>query len=87
MPTGPMQITAETVKNSPFIKCDCGGVTFVEKMMLKKISKILSPTGKDEVYPLTVLICDKCGKVPSDPLFNPGGFIPDEYLAKKTIIK
>lgn len=77
----PMKITEETVRNAKFTECDCGGVMFTEKMMFKKISALLSPTGKDEYFPMEVIVCDKCGKVPT--IFNPGNFIPKEYLAEK----
>lgn len=80
----PMRITEDMVRNAKFLACDCGGTMFKEKMMFKRISKLLSPSGKDEVYPMTILVCDKCGKVPSDPMFNPNNLIPEEYIATKT---
>jgi hypothetical protein len=80
---GRMTITEETIRSAPFMKCDCGNGMFEEKLMFKKISRLLSPTAKDEVYPLQVLVCTKCGKVPSDPIFNPGNLIPKEYIASK----
>ena len=69
-----IQLSEDTIKNSKFIECDCGGTMFTEKMMFKNISKILSPTGKDEIFPMNVIICERCKKVPSQ--FNPGDIIP-----------
>jgi hypothetical protein len=78
---GVPKITVEQIKNSKQVECDCGGVIFVEKMMFKKISPILSPTGNEEIYPMQVIVCDSCGKIPTQ--FNPHNLISEEYLAKK----
>lgn len=76
-----MQITEKTVKEAPILKCDCGGTIFTEKMIFKKISKFLSPTSKDEIFPMNIIICETCGKTPSE--FNPGNILPEEYIASK----
>jgi len=73
------QITPEMIKNSQSLKCDCGGTLFVEKLTFKKLSSILSPTGKDEIIPMPVIICETCGKVPS--VFDPQGLIPKDLKA------
>lgn len=41
----------------------CGNKYFVEVMMVKKIPKILAATDKDQIYPIPVLQCSKCGHV------------------------
>jgi len=79
----PPKISLDQVKMSESVKCDCGGVMFSEKMMFKRISSILSPTGKEELYPMNVIVCESCGKVPTE--FNPYDLVPKEYLAKKKI--
>lgn len=81
----PMQITLDNVKDAKQVTCDCGGAMFTEKMMFKRISSFISPTGKEELYPVQVIVCDACGKVPSE--LNPHGIVPEEYLAIKKIIK
>lgn len=68
------QLTPEMVRNSQVVKCDCGNVTFSEKLTFRKISSILSPTGREEVIPLPVVMCDACGKVPA--IFDPHGMAP-----------
>ncbi len=70
------QLTPEMIKNSQVIKCECGGIVFTEKLTFRKISAILSPTGREEVVPLPVVICEKCGKVPA--AFDPHGIAPTE---------
>ena len=79
----PLRITAEIVKNSPLIICNCGGVVFSEKMMFRRISAIMSPSGKEELFPMNVIICDSCGKTPTQ--FNVNGMIPEEFLASKKL--
>jgi len=77
----PMRISMDQIKISQQVACDCGGTMFNEKIMFKRISAILSPSGKEEIYPMQVIVCDSCGKVPSE--FNPYDLIPKEYLATK----
>ena len=80
-PGDPMRISMDQIKVSKQVECDCGGVMFSEKLMFKRISAILSPSGKEEIYPMQVIVCDSCGKVPTE--FNPHDLIPKEYLASK----
>ena len=80
-----MNVTPEMMKNFKTVTCECGGMVMETGIVLKKISAILSPTGKEELYPLEVLICKKCGKVPSE--LNTDNILPDEIVAKKNLIK
>jgi ribosomal protein S27AE len=44
-------------------KCpNCGSYFFKEVSVLKKLSALLSPTGKDEIVPLPIWVCEKCGE-------------------------
>lgn len=81
-PQGP-QITEQMVRDAKTVECPCGGMVFAEKMMFKKISPIISPTGKEELFPLNLVVCEKCGKVPIE--FNPHNIIPDELIATELI--
>lgn len=72
----PMQPTPEMIRNSQTVECECGGVLFSEKLMFKKLSSIVSPTGRDEIIPMPLFICEKCGKVPV--IFDPLGLVPAE---------
>lgn len=66
-----MDLEAKHILSAPNVVCpNCGGKTFVEVVVLKKLSPILSPTGKEEMYPIPVFTCSKCGT------------IPDEYMSK-----
>lgn len=75
------KVTHEMLKSAPNITCECGGMIFTEKLFFKKISALISPTGKEEMAPMPILVCDKCGKVPS--VFDTHGVLPDEIKAKK----
>jgi hypothetical protein len=33
--------------------------------MVKKVSSLLSPTGKEEIVPADVIICKSCNKIPA----------------------
>ena len=58
------------VIDSPNIVCECGCKTFAPAAILKKVSKIVTMTGRDEIVDIPVYVCTKCGK------------IPQEYMAK-----
>jgi len=52
--------------------CDnCDGEAFIEALMLRKVSALLSGTGKEGFVPIQVFACVKCGHVNSQ-------FIPAE---------
>lgn len=56
----------KTVYKSPNVVCSCGSKLFHEAMVLKKISALLSGTGREELVPIPVYVCDKCGKIPEE---------------------
>jgi hypothetical protein len=76
-----IKITPDMFKNFKTIACDCGGKIFHTGFVFKKLSALVSPTGKEELYPIEVLICEACGKVPTE--FNENKMLPDEVLAIK----
>jgi hypothetical protein len=80
-----VNITPEMMKNFKTVTCECGGMVLETAIILKKISAIISPTGKEGLYPLEVLVCKKCGKVPSE--INIDDMLPDEIVAKKNLIQ
>ena len=54
--------------------CDsCSNHTFVGVMMMKRISPIISPTGKEAIVPIQTFACNACGFV--NEAFSPT--IPD----------
>jgi len=46
------------------VKCEkCDNPYFAEVMMIKKVSKIMAASDKDQVFPIPVLQCTSCGHV------------------------
>ena len=46
------------------VTCDsCSNHTFIGVMMMKRISPIISPTGKEAVVPIQTFACNACGFV------------------------
>lgn len=77
-------ISQDTIKSAPMAVCDCGGMIFKDLLTFKKISQFISPTGNDELYPIQVIVCEKCNKIPS--WFIKDDVIPKELIATKPII-
>jgi DNA-directed RNA polymerase subunit RPC12/RpoP len=66
-----MELEAKHVLTAPNVVCpNCGSKLFTEAVVLKKLSPIISPTGREELYPIPVYMCAKCQT------------IPDEYMTK-----
>ncbi len=71
-----------TIKSSPVFKCTCGGITFSEKLTFRKLSALISPTGNEEMMPVPVFVCDKCGLAPSE--FDTYSLVPEELKNKQS---
>jgi hypothetical protein len=55
------------VDTLPLIQCKrCRGTLFKDVVVIKKLSALLSPTGKDEVMPFPIFVCNNCN-LPLDP--------------------
>lgn len=55
------------VLTAPNITCHkCGSKLFREAIALKKISAIISPTGKEEIVPVPMYVCMECGEIPEE---------------------
>ncbi len=62
-----MMNAAKAIYKSPNVVCPkCGSKVFREAIILKKVSALISPTGKEELYPIPVYVCDKCGTIPDE---------------------
>jgi len=42
---------------------ECGGKIFRQASMFKKLSALISPTGKEQIVPIPVFRCDDCGHI------------------------
>ena len=46
------------------ILCEkCGNGLFIQSFFLKKISRLVSPTGQETIVPAMVFACEKCNHV------------------------
>ncbi len=49
------------------IVCEnCGNASFIQAFFLKKISPLMSPTGKEAIVPMQVFSCGNCGTIPKN---------------------
>jgi len=67
-PAPPKQMELDMSK-ADTIQCDeCGNASFIPAFFLKKISALMSPTGKEAIVPIQVYSCGNCGVVPQKML-------------------
>lgn len=46
------------------VTCDnCGNYTFQEVVLMKRLSALVSPTGKEALVPIPVFACNACGHI------------------------
>ena len=54
--------------------CACGNKIWVQGNVLKKISALMSPTGKEQIVPIPIFVCSKCGDLAptfkNDPMLD-----------------
>ena len=59
-----VSINASHLAQADSVTCEhCANQTFVGVMMMKRISPIISPTGKEAVVPIQTFACNACGFV------------------------
>ena len=55
------------ISKTDTIVCDeCGNASFIQAFFLKKVSALVSPTGKEAVIPIQVFSCGNCGTIPQN---------------------
>lgn len=64
----PTQMNVSYDQTDP-IKCEkCGGEAFVPAFLLRKVSALVSPTGKETVLPIQLFACAHCNHINEDML-------------------
>lgn len=71
------------IDSLPWVSCSCGGMIFDSAVMVKKVSPLLSPTGKEEIIPADMIICRSCGKIPEFYAKKIKG-IPEELISSNS---
>jgi uncharacterized Zn finger protein len=66
-PSAQVRIDPNSLKDVSCVSCN--GKLFQEVYMFKKISAIVSPTGRDEMIPVVTYRCVECGDI--NPEFLP----------------
>lgn len=50
--------------NAQDVTCEnCGNYTFNEVALMKRVSALVSPTGKDAIIPIPTFACNACGYI------------------------
>ena len=71
-PAPPKQVELD-ISKADTIQCqECGNASFIPAFFLKKISALMSPTGKEAIVPIQVYSCGSCGVVPQKMLEGSG---------------
>ena len=61
------------ISKADTIQCEeCGNASFIQSFFLKRISALMSPTGKEAIVPIQVYSCGSCGVVPQKMLEGSG---------------
>ena len=56
-----LRINAQDLKD---LTCDeCSSKVFREATMFKRLSALVSPTGKEQIIPIPVFRCDECNNI------------------------
>lgn len=55
---------AQLIRSAEDLKCEkCGNLNFLNVFRIKKVSGLMSGTGRDTVIPISVYACSDCGHV------------------------
>ena len=64
----PKQMNISIDKTTPVVCEECKSQTFVEALMLRKVSKFLTGQTQDSLMPIQVFVCANCGHTNDDML-------------------
>ena len=70
MPQGQQQL--DISKTDTIVCEECGNASFIQAFFLKKVSALVSPTGKEAIIPMQVFSCGNCGAIPKNMLDQQG---------------
>ena len=55
------------ISQTDTITCEkCGNASFKQSYFLKRVSALVSPTGKEAIVPIQVFACGNCGTIPKN---------------------
>jgi hypothetical protein len=76
---GVVKPNIDITQTTPEVCENCNGEAFRDALLLRKVSALLTETGKEGYLPIQVFACVKCGHVNSH-------FIPSDLRAKQSSI-
>mgnify|MGYP000082419841 FL=1 len=59
----PTQLKIKASDLKDIICEECGGKFFRSVQMFKRLSALISPTGKEQIAPIPIFRCDDCGHI------------------------
>ena len=62
-PTSPPKVSIKASDLKDVLCDNCESKVFKEVIMLKRVSALVSPTGKEQLVPVQVIRCDDCGHI------------------------
>ena len=61
---GPPTLDNVDLSQAETLECEkCKCKAFKQSLMLKKLSALISPTGKEALIPVAVFVCEQCGHI------------------------
>ena len=64
--TKPIVCGAKRVDLEKGVEIVCDGESFDQAIELRKVSALVSPTGKEAIVPIQVFACGNCGTIPKN---------------------
>ena len=61
-------INPNIIITSPNVVCECGNKVFIQGVILKKVSPLVTGSPTESLYPIPIYQCSKCGKIPDELL-------------------
>jgi hypothetical protein len=69
--TGDMNLNLKMSDTTAIVCDECGHNVFTQGLMLRKVSALVSPSAKESMVPIQVMICNSCNHINDD--FLPSG--------------
>ena len=66
MPSRQDGLQIDISKTDTIVCEECGNASFIQAFFLKKVSALVSPTGKEAIVPIQVFSCGNCGAIPKN---------------------
>ena len=72
MPQREEGLQIDLSKTDTIVCEECGNASFIQAFFLKKVSALVSPTGKEAIVPIQVFSCGNCGAIPKNMIDQQG---------------